>query len=419
MAQLDKPLAINQKMGNHMKKIRIVVFCCILVVVFAVGMGTGIFVQRQYLTVSKASVSEFQLVEKAWNIVSKNYVDQTATKPQTLAYATIDGMVNSLGDTGNSVFLTPEEVKQQNETQLQGIGLYVSETNGVVFIVAPVDGSPAQKAGLQPGDIILDVNGQPVTSMEEAASNIMGPAGTSVTLTIQSPAGTTSDITIVRATIEINSVTWEMLPGTSIADLRLDNFYQGTSTELDTALSAIKTQGATAIILDLRNNPGGLVNEAIGVASRFLNSGYVLEEKDASGKITKNAVLTNVTKTDLPLVVLVNQRTISAAEIVAGALQSQGRAKLIGNTTFGSGTIVNYFSLSDGSEIQLSVMEWLTPSGKGIWHVGLTPDVTVSLASEVDPLTPDTEKNLTMEQIEASGDQQLLTALILTAHNLL
>jgi carboxyl-terminal processing protease len=108
---------------------------------------------------------------------------------------------------------------------------------------------------------------------------------------------------------------------------------------------------------------------------------------------------------------LVNQRTISAAEIVAGALQSQGRAKLIGNTTFGSGTIVNYFSLSDGSEIQLSVMEWLTPSGKNIWHVGLTPDVTVSIASGVNPLTPDTEKNLTLEQIEASGDQQLLTAL--------
>jgi carboxyl-terminal processing protease len=394
-----------------MKKIRIIVFCCILVVTLAIGAGIGIFVQKQYLTVSKDSVSKFQLVEQAWNIVSKNYVDQTATQPQTLAYATIEGMINSLGDTVNSVLLTPEEVKQQNETQLEGIGLYVSEANGVVFIVAPVDGSPAQKAGLQPGDIILDVNGQPVTGMEEAASNIMGPAGTSVTLTIQSPSGTTSDITIVRATIQLNSVTWEMLPGTSIADLRLDNLYQGTSTELDTALSAIKTQGATAIILDLRNNPGGLVNEAIGVASRFLNSGYVLEGKEANGKITKNAVLTNVPKTDLPLAVLVNQRTISAAEIVAGALQSQGRAKLIGNTTFGSGTALNYFSLSDGSEIQLSVMEWLTPSGKSIWHVGLTPDVTVSLAAGVNPFNPDNERNLTLEQIEASEDQQLLTAL--------
>jgi carboxyl-terminal processing protease len=210
-----------------------------------------------------------------------------------------------------------------------------------------------------------------------------------------------------------------MVPGTSIADVQLVDFSQGTSAELDTALSAIKAQGGTGIILDLRNTAAGFFNEAIGVASRFLNSGDVFEEKDASGNITKNAVLTNVSKTDLPLVVLVNQGTGACAEIVAGALQYQGRAKLIGNITSGTGTALNDFSLSDASEIELGTQEWLTPSGKSIWHVGLTPDVTVSLASGVVPLTPDTEKNLTMEQIEASGDQQLLTALILTAHNLL
>jgi carboxyl-terminal processing protease len=210
-----------------------------------------------------------------------------------------------------------------------------------------------------------------------------------------------------------------MLPDTSIADLRLASFSQGTSTELDTALSAIKAQGATGIILDLRNNPGGIFSEAIGVASRFLNSGDVVEEKDASGKITTDAVLPNVPKTDLPLVVLVNQGTASAGEIVAGAFQSEGRAKLIGTPTAGTGTVVVHFPLSDGSEIAVGIAEWLTPSGKSIWHVGLAPDITVSLASGVDPLIPDSEKNLTLMQIEASGDQQLLTALILTAHNLL
>jgi carboxyl-terminal processing protease len=400
-----------------MIKIRIAAFSCLLIVVFAIGTGAGIFIQKhnsQTLTVSKASVSEFKLVEQAWNIVSKNYVDQTATQPQTLAYGTIGGMVDSLGDTDHSYFMTPEEVKQWNEDlqgQLQGIGAEMTETNGNIVIVATMDGSPAEKAGLQPGDIILDVNGQPVTGLQEAHDSITGPAGTSVTLTIQSPAGTTSNVKIVRAIIQENSVTWDMLPGTSIADLRLDNFDQGTSTELDKAISTIKAQGATAIILDLRNNLGGVFSEAIGVASRFLVNGNVVEEKDASGKITKDAVLTNVPKTDLPLAVLVNQGTASAAEIVAGALQSAGRAKLIGNTTFGTGTIATQFSLSDGSEIELGFKEWLTPSGNSIWHVGLTPDVTVSLASGIDPLTPDTEKNLTMEQIEASGDQQLLTAL--------
>jgi carboxyl-terminal processing protease len=400
-------------MEGPMKKIRIVAFSCLLIVVFAIGTGSGIFIQKQYLTVSKASVSEFQLVEQAWNIISKNYVDPTATQPQTLAYGTIEGMVDSLGDTDHSYFMTPEEVKQDNESlqgQFQGIGAEMNETNGNIVIVGTMDGSPAQKAGLQPGDIILDVNGQPVTGLQEAHDNITGPAGTSVTLTIQSPSGTTTDITIVRATIQINSVTWCMLPGTSIADLRLSSFSQGTSTELDTALSAIKAQGATAIILDLRNNPGGIFSEAIGVASRFLDSGDVVEEKEASGKITKDAVLTNVPKTELPLAVLVNQGTASAAEIVAGAIQSSGRAKLIGNNTFGTGTLTAQFPLADGSEIELGFMEWLTPFGKSIWHVGLTPDVTVSIASGIDPLTPDTEKNLTLVQIEASGDQQLFTA---------
>src|SRR5208283_4882199 len=203
-----------------MKNIYIIVFCCILVVVFAIGMGTGIFIQKrnsQTLTVSKASVPEFQLVEQAWNIVSKNYVDQTATQPQTLAYGTIDSMVNSLGDTEGSVFVTPEEAKLDSEVlqgQLQGIGIQLEETNGNVVILAPFDGSPAQKAGLQPGDIILDVNGQPVTGEEEAHDSITGPDGTSVTLTIQSPAGTTSNVTIPRAAIQVNSVTWEMVPGT-------------------------------------------------------------------------------------------------------------------------------------------------------------------------------------------------------------
>jgi carboxyl-terminal processing protease len=191
----------------------------------------------------------------------------------------------------------------------------------------------------------------------------------------------------------------------------LDSFSQGTSADLDTALTAIKAQGVTGIILDLRDNPGGLLNEAIGVASSFLNGGDVLEEKDINGNIKKDPVLRNVSKTNLPLVVLVNQGTASAAEIVAGALQDVGRARLIGEPTFGTGTALIPFPLSDGSEISLGVTEWLTPSGKTIWHVGLTPNVTISLASGVTLLSPESEKNMTLDQIEASGDQQLLSAL--------
>ena len=202
-----------------------------------------------------------------------------------------------------------------------------------------------------------------------------------------------------------------MLPGTTIADLRISSFSQGTSTALDTALAAIKAQGVTGIILDLRDNPGGLLDEAIGTASRFLAGGFVLEEKDINGNIKKDLVLNNVTKTNLPIAVLVNGGTASAAEIVSGALQDSGRAKVIGQTTFGTGTALVGYNLTDGSQLVLGVSEWLTPSGKSIWHTGLTPDTVVSLTTGVAPLLPEAITGMTAAQLQASGDTQLLDAI--------
>jgi len=176
-------------------------------------------------------------------------------------------------------------------------------------------------------------------------------------------------------------------------------------------LTAIKAQGDTGIILDLRDNPGGLVDEAVAVASRFLKTGNVLLEKDVKGNITSVPVVHGVTVVDLPLAVLINQGTASAAEIVAGALQDSSRAKLVGETTFGTGTVLEQFALSDGSALLLAVEEWLTPSGKTIWHVGLTPDEVIPLATGVTLLFPEAEQGMTSEQLQASGDDQLLGAL--------
>jgi carboxyl-terminal processing protease len=366
------------------------------------------------ITVSKADKADYELIKQAWDDIQTKYVDQSVVSSQLLAYGAISGMVDSLGDTGHSVFLTPAEVQQENQAiagKLDGIGAEVSEKNGNVVVVAPIDGSPAQKAGLQSGDIILKVDGTAVTGVQDAVTRIRGTPGTSVTITILNPAGTTLDMTIVRAEIHINSVVWQMLPGTTIADLRISSFSDGTSAVLDTALAAIKAQGATAIVLDLRDNPGGLLNEAEGVASRFLTGGDVLEEKDINGNIKKDAVLSNVTKTDLPMTVLVNGGTASAAEIVSGALQDRGRAKVIGQATFGTGTALVGFSLTDGSEVVLGVSEWLTPSGKSIWHTGLTPDTVVTLATGVAPLLPEAIKGMTAAQLQASGDTQLLDAI--------
>jgi carboxyl-terminal processing protease len=394
----------------------------LFVVLFGLGTGVGIVIGASNPRAAVVSVDnvtgadEFQLVADAWNITRENYVDTTATQPKTLAYGTIAGMINSLGDTGHSTFLTPQELSQVNEFEqgtLQGIGVEVRQKDQNILIVAPLDGSPAQKAGLISGDIILKVDGQAVTSVTQAVGLILGPVGTPVTLTIQDPSGTIREVTIVRAVIDVVSVSWHELPGSSIADLRISSFIKGTSDELDKALAEIKAQNCSGIILDVRDNPGGLLEEAVAVASRFLKSGNVLMEKDINGNITSIPVMRGVTVTDLPLVVLVNQGTASAAEIVAGAFQSYSRAKLVGETTFGTGTVLSQFNLPDGSALILAIEEWLTPGEKTIWHVGLTPDEVVSLAAGVAPLFPEEEQNLTASQLQSSGDQQLLDAMSL------
>ena len=400
-----------------MKVLRITGLILIAIIIFGAGIGYGIYIDRQNsnaITSSQIDKADLQLINQAWDIIHQKYVDQSVVTPQNLTYGAIGGMVDSLGDTGHSVFLTPKEVQQENDAiqgQLQGIGVTVQEKNGNVVIVAPIEGSPAQKAGLVSGDIIVSVDGQAITGVTDAVTRIRGPAGTSVTVTILESSGTTRTVTLIRAIITITSVTWNILPGTSIAHLRLASFSSNTTGELDNALAAIQAQHATGIILDLRDNPGGLLDQAVNVTSRFINHGDVLEQKDINGKITSIPVVTGAPLTDLPMVILVNQGTASAAEIVTGALQDAGRAKSIGETTFGTGTVLITYPLSDGSAVVLAIQEWLTPSGKTIWHTGLTPDTVVSLATNVTPLFPEAEKGLSQAQIQSSGDQQLLAAI--------
>ncbi|HXY73873.1 MAG TPA: S41 family peptidase, partial [Dehalococcoidales bacterium] len=329
-----------------MRKLRIAGTIILVVIIFGAGIWSGIEIDKHgnnTIIVNQNNKTEFELINQAWNLIQNKYVDQTVTKPQELGYGAIEGLVDSLGDTGHSTFLTPQDVQQEKDAQqgqLEGIGAEVQEKNGNVVIVAPMDGSPAQKAGLRSGDIILAVDNTPVSSVTDAVTRIRGPAGTAVVITFQNTDGITSTVTIVRAKINIVNVTWNELPGTSIAQLHISSFDTDVSTELDAALAAIKTKGVIGIILDLRDNPGGLLDQVIAVTSRFLKSGNVLQEKDMNGKITSVPVLPGVNVTDLPMVVLINQGTASGAEIVAGALQDSARAKLIGETTFGTGTVL-------------------------------------------------------------------------------
>jgi carboxyl-terminal processing protease len=326
-------------------------------------------------------------------------------------------MVDALGDTGHSRVLSPEMVQQQHSAlqgEYEGIGAYMEVKDGHVVISAPMDGSPAQRAGLRPGDIILKVDDQNVADLplDQVVEHILGPAGTQVTLTILDPkTGNTRDVTLERAKITIDNVTWQQLPGTTIVHVRISSFSKGVTQDLKDTLAEIQGQGITGLVLDLRSNPGGLLDEAVGVTSQFLGKGNVLLVRDAQGKTSPVPVQSGGVALDIPMVVLVDQGTASAAEIVTGALQDAGRATVVGETTFGTGTVLQEFPLSDGSVLLLATQEWLTPEGRVIWHQGLQPDETVALPSDAEPLLPLTERDLTADQLQGSSDAQLLHAL--------
>jgi C-terminal peptidase (prc) len=408
-----------------MKKqgLRFFSFLIIISLAFGTGFIGGVITDHRLVWIglgqnpSILAGPDMNLIQEAWADIQQYYVDRPAIQPQQLTYGAISGMINALGDTGHSRFLTPTEVKQeQNFTQgqFEGIGVEVEVKNGQIVILAPIDGSPAQKAGLHSGDIILKVNGTDISGMalDSVVNKILGPAGTKVNLTIQSVGDAqTHDVTITRARIQTQNVTWQMIPGTHIADVRLSGFSDGVTKQLTSELQVMQVQGATGIILDMRNNPGGLLNESVGVASQFLASGSVLEEKDAQGRISSISVKPGGVATSIPMVVLINNNPASAAEIVAGALQDAKRAKLVGDTTFGTGTVLNEFPLPDGSAMFLATQEWLTPNGRVIWHVGITPDLKVSMAVDITPLVPDALQSLSLSQIQSSSDAQFVAAL--------
>ncbi len=363
------------------------------------------------------SQANLRLIEEAWDKIERFYVDRDAVKPKEMTYGAISGMVDSLGDTGHSQFLTPEMMKQEHHLmkgELEGIGAELQVKNSQVVIVAPMDHSPALRAGLKPGDVILKVNGQDVGGLplEQVATRILGPPGTVVKLTILDPiSGRTRDLDLTRARVLIRTITWYRLPGMAVAHLRISTFSKGAIRDLRKALTDMEKDGVRGIILDLRNNPGGLFQEAVSIASQFLAGGNVLLKKDSMGQIGPVSVEPGGLAPSIPLVVLINGGTASGAEIVAGALQDSHRAILIGEKTFGTGTVLQEFPLMDGSALLLAVEEWLTPDGHVIWHRGIAPEVVVNLPPEVTPLIPEREKEMTAEKVRDSGDRQLLKAL--------
>ena len=390
-----------------------------LVLAVTIGFAGGLFLDRLATGMFRpfAASVNYGLISEAWSTIERVYVDRKAVNPRTLTYGAVEGMVDALGDTGHSSFLTPDmvkKVKDLEQNRFSGIGAEVRLKEGRVVIVAPFEGSPAEKAGLRPGDIIIKVDQKDVTgmSLDEVVDRITGPAGTRVELRILNPvSGQTRDMSLTRAHITIREVTWRRLPGTRTAHLHIASFNKGSSGDLKSALKTIEQSDLSGLVLDLRNDPGGLLDEAVTCASQFLSGGNVLLEKNAIGDVRPVPAKTGGVAAALPVVMLVNGGSASASEIVAGALQDAGRAVIVGETTFGTGTVLQQFGLSDGSALLLAIEEWLTPKGHVIWHKGITPEDMVALPPNASPLFPAAEEGLTATDLRRCEDTQLLRAL--------
>lgn len=361
--------------------------------------------------------AEFETFWQVWDIVQGHFIDRTALEPTRLTYGAINGLINSLGDEGHTRFLTPQEATRQ-ETDMSGsffgIGAQVGIKDGLPIIVAPFDGSPADQAGLKAGDIIIEVDKEDVTSLplNEVVNRIRGEEGTEVILTIFRPDTNESlEIPVIRGEINVPAASWAMIADTTIALIRLNQFSANLNDEVVAAVEAAEKAGATGLIVDVRNNPGGLLDQAVRVTSQFLAEGNVLMQEDANGDREIFAVRLNGVATEIPLVVLINRGTASSAEIFAGAVQDYQRGQVVGETTFGTGTVLRPYELDDGSVLLLGTSQWLTPKGRLIRKQGIEPDVAVEMSIGANLLSPGELEELTVAELLASEDTQLLKAL--------
>jgi carboxyl-terminal processing protease len=387
----------------------IVIAILLLAGTFSAGFATGWILRPQltdqnantpisapFLSSSQTKDTEtlFKPFWEAWQIVHDYYVDQPVDN-ELLMQGAIRGMIAALGDKHSS-YMDPNEYK--NATSLlsgeyEGIGAWVNTEGEYLTIAEPMPGSPALKAGLQTGDQIIKIDGEDMTGVlpELARRKVLGPAGSTVVLTIKREnVEEPFDVTVTRDNIKVSSVESKMLED-DIAYIKVTQFGDQTDEELTAALSEIMKNEPQGLILDLRNNPGGSLPTAISVASEFIGDGVILYEEYGDGTRQTHEAIQGGQATDIPLVVLVNEYSASASEVVAGAIQDTGRGQLVGTKTYGKGSVQQWIPLSDEEgAVRVTIARWLTPAERLIHEVGLTPDVEVEMteddiAAKLDP----------------------------------
>jgi carboxyl-terminal processing protease len=351
--------------------------------------------------------ADFSLFWEVWNRVSSQYVDKTKIEPQKMVWGAISGMVAGIGDP-YTVFLPPKENKESKESlngSFEGIGAQLGVREKRIIVVAPLSGSPAEVVGLKSADWIIKVDGNETYnwSLPETVSKIRGPKNTNVHLSIVRE-GTEKplEFDIIRDVITIKSVEWKTIDATGSAALnsnlvylRLSRFGEDTNNDWDRIIDEIKIQNSKfkikGIILDLRNNPGGYLQGAVYVASEFLKQGLLVVKQDNNNGTSEEYKVARTGKLlEIPLVVLINEGSASASEILAGALRDHKRVKLVGIKSFGKGSVQEAQDLPGGAGLHVTVSKWLLPSGVWINSTGLTPDVKI----ENDEKTPDIDTQL-------------------------
>ena len=334
---------------------------------------------------------ELKIIWEAWALLTQDYVDRDKLDPALLSEAAVRGMLEALDDP-HTHYVAPQTFSSESQDILrgkfEGIGAHVSINRaGKILIVAPIEGSPAEAAGLRPGDVILAVDGESIEgfSLLEAVAKIRGPRGTTVRLLIMHLGAIDPlEVDVTRGVIPLVSVIPRSEPGDRIAHIRLTNFFPGTADELVEEIDKAVASGAEGLVLDVRDNLGGLLSSVVDVTSQFLDDGLVLYEIDGSGRRSDWKVRNSGAVGELPMVVLVNEFSASASEVLVGALQDHGRATIIGATTFGKGSVNILRPLSNGGGVNITSARWYTPLGRQIQGVGLAPDIEVVARNRQD-----------------------------------